>query len=480
MAGGYAGKILRLNLTNRSVSTIDTEQYEEYGGGHGIGSAIYWDIMEDKSLADGFDPKNIVTIMGSPLSGTLTPGAAGRCEVQGVSAQQYPINWYSRAGFGGRFPGMLRYAGWDGIVIEGKADSPVWINIINDQVTFEDASDLWGLTTWEAQEEIWRRVTGASHRFNEWLASGDSFTTQRPAVLCIGQAGENLCRNGCLIHDAGNGAGNSGLGGVWGSKNLKAISVIGAGSIDIADPKALMEARLWYRDNFAFDVDNPGYGDDPRRDNAKNPQRLCRRPGDGITMIRGRVLARPQACQTCPVACRIKTDSGTANESQCVESIYYVTPAVRDMQKVIDLPQLYGVNAYETMLLPYLRELNKMGVLGPGKQIECDLPFDKYGTLEFVTLCIKEIAFREGIGDDLAEAWARAAVKWGRYEEDTNSGLLALPNWGHTQHYEPRVEVALVSLASYVGWTGSCNHTRAISQHCGIQSTSIRGRPVYV
>ena len=74
---GYVGKILRVDLTTESIAIIDTQKYEQWGGGHGIGSALFWDIVEDKNI-DGFDSKNIVTIMTSPLSGTLVPGSAAR------------------------------------------------------------------------------------------------------------------------------------------------------------------------------------------------------------------------------------------------------------------------------------------------------------------------------------------------------------------------------------------------------------------
>ena len=97
---GYTGKILRVDLTDRKISTIDTGDYEEWGGGHGMGAAIFWDLCKDKTI-DGFDPRNIITIMSSPLSGTLVPGVSGRSEVQGIGVQQYPINWFTRSNFGG-------------------------------------------------------------------------------------------------------------------------------------------------------------------------------------------------------------------------------------------------------------------------------------------------------------------------------------------------------------------------------------------
>jgi aldehyde:ferredoxin oxidoreductase len=221
---GYAGKILRIDLTDRKTSTIDTKDYEQWVGGHGIGSAIFWDLVKDKTI-NGFDPRNVITIMTSPLSGTLVPGASARTEVQGIGVQSYPIEWFTRSNFGGRFAPMLKYAGWDGIVIEGKADKPVWIDIRNDAVKIKEARHLWGLDTWKTQEDIWREVSGRG--FSGWVElSSESRTTQRPAVLTIGPAGENLGRVACLIHDAGNASGQGGFGGIWGSKNLKAISVI--------------------------------------------------------------------------------------------------------------------------------------------------------------------------------------------------------------------------------------------------------------
>jgi aldehyde:ferredoxin oxidoreductase len=86
---GYAGKILRVNLTNRKISTIPTSKYEHWIGGHGMGSAVFFDLVKDKTI-DGFDPANVVTLMTSPLSGTLTPAGAGRTEVQGIGVQSYP------------------------------------------------------------------------------------------------------------------------------------------------------------------------------------------------------------------------------------------------------------------------------------------------------------------------------------------------------------------------------------------------------
>ncbi len=180
---GYAGKILRVNLTARKKTVIPTSRYEQWIGGHGMGSAIFFDLVKDKAI-DGFDPANVVTIMTSPFSGTLVPGASGRTEVQGIGVQSIPIGWFTRSNFGGRFSSMLKFAGWDGIVIEGKADEPVWLDIRNGVVTIRNCStlSLWGTDTWECQEKIWQYVA-AKQAYGDWIEASSreaERTTQRP------------------------------------------------------------------------------------------------------------------------------------------------------------------------------------------------------------------------------------------------------------------------------------------------------------
>ena len=311
---GYAGKILRIDLTDRKSSTLDTKDYEQWVGGHGMGSAIFWDLVKDKTIS-GFSPDNVVTIMTSPLSGTLAPGASARTEVQGIGVQSSPIEWFTRSNFGGRFAPMLKYAGWDGIVIEGKADKPVWVDIRNEDVKIKDARNLWGLDTWKAQEEIWREVSGRG--YGSWMELGsDERTTQRPAVLTIGPAGENLSRTACLIHDAGNASGQGGFGGIWGSKNLKAVSVIGTGSIMIADPKGLIEARLWAQKKYGLDLEIP----DPSWFSRFGPRRPQNRYWDKQEQ------ARLQACIGCHQGCKERSETGLGNESTCVETAFYALP----------------------------------------------------------------------------------------------------------------------------------------------------------
>ena len=436
---GYAGKILRIDLTDRRTSAIDTKDYEPWVGGHGIGSAVFWDLVKDKTIK-GFDPRNVITIMTSPLSGTLVPGASARTEVQGIGIQSYPVGWFTRSNFGGRFAPMLKYAGWDGIVIEGKADKPVWIDIRNEDVKIKDAKNLWGLDTWKTQEEIWREVSGRG--YGRWMElDSERRTTQRPAMLTIGPAGENLSRIGCLIHDAGNASGQGGFGGIWGAKNLKAISVIGTGSIEVANAKELMSARLWAQAKYSTDlksIDASWFAHFGR----KRPQNRFWDPHES---------ARLQACIGCHLGCKERSATGYGNESTCEETAFYVG---YDKAKhggkqtsaayiATDLLQKYGINGYEASRgLIYIRALQKMGALGYGKKIGCGLDFRQLGEIEFADQYLKMIAFRKGIGDDFAEGFFRAAKRWGRLEEDLKTGILPYSYWGLPEHgYDPRAEV---------------------------------------
>jgi aldehyde:ferredoxin oxidoreductase len=477
---GYRG--LRVDLTDRRISFLETKEYEDWVGGHGIGSAIFWSLVRDKRI-DGFDERNVVTIMTSPLTGTLAPGGASRVEVQCIGVQSYPVGWFTRSNLGGRFGPMLKYAGWDGIVIEGKADTPVWLDIRDQEIRIQEAGELWGMDTWETQRRIWRKVTGRSSQ-GDWVALGkapaDGRTTQKPAVMAIGPAGERLARVAAIIHDAGNAAGQGGFGGVWGAKNLKAISVIGTGSVPVADPAALLEARLWAKKNYSIDVDDPTQiSEEHSLMGDPNMRSLSSfgTPPVPITFWQRRKHSRPQACMGCPAGCRARNDSGLGNESACAESVLYSYPDIQRHSglktkilstvieylggfeaalmysmmegenspaayKATDLCQQLGINAFEFVHgIRYLRDLHKMGVLGPGREIDCNLPFDAFGEYAFIEPFFQMIANREGIGDDLAEGFTRAAERWGRLEQDLETGLLPYPHWGLPLHYDPRFQV---------------------------------------
>jgi aldehyde:ferredoxin oxidoreductase len=444
---GYAGKILRLDLTDRKVSAIPTSKYEHWMGGHGIGSAIFFDLVKDKTI-DGFDSANVVTMMTSPLSATLVPAASGRTEVQGIGVQSYPIGWFTRSNLGGRFSGMLKFAGWDGIVIQGKADKPVWIDIRDGDVQIRDsvALSLWGKETWDCQKTIWSYVVG-SGKYGDWNSPAGKkggLTTQRPAVVTIGPAGENLSRLACLIHDASNAAGQGGFGAVWGSKNLKAISVIGTGSVEINDPKMLISTRLWQKENYAFDLAQlKETGPSFQFQSSPVPVALWRKG-------RPKIDQRPQACMGCHAGCRARYKDRLGNEASCFASVFYWDARSLDIQRsASDLINRYGVNAVEMSFgLLYIYLLQQSGQLKTGNIPDCPLDFKKYGSEEFVEQFVKMIAYgndgkgnESQFGKDISGGFVRAAEKWGRRKQDLASGILAFPYWGIPIHKEPRAQV---------------------------------------
>jgi aldehyde:ferredoxin oxidoreductase len=439
---GYAGKILVLDLTNQSSETIDSEPYQQWGGGHGMGSALFWDYCKDKTI-DAFDPGNVVTICASPFSGTPVPSSSGRTEIQGIGSYPDP-EWFVRSSMGGRVGNMLKAAGYDAMVICGKAEGPVWVDVVNDKVVFKDASSLWGLDTGETQELVWDEVTGGAAE-GEWYHLDSSRdggrTMQKPAVMCIGPAGETLGRVATITHDAGHHAGHSGLGAVWGAKNLKALSVLGTGSVPIADPSALLNLRIAFTKRFAYNVDDPVL-ETPNPDVAVYGF-VSRHPGFNGIYWNGRdMLTRPYGCQGCVRNCRHNFDDGVGNGNMCAASLFYM--AAEDQMDQIHASGLMnrlGINGFETNQLTYLRNLYKMGILGPGKQIDSNLPFDKFGSWEFIEAYLTAIAELNVIGDDLAEGTARAVKKGGRYEEDSASGLFNWVQWGYHFHYDPRLEV---------------------------------------
>jgi aldehyde:ferredoxin oxidoreductase len=440
MTGGYTGKILRIDLTSKSISTIDTAKYEEFGGGYGMGTAIFWDLAVapgEWDLKDAYDPRNVLPIMVGPLAATGVPGA-GRTNVCGLSPETFPTCEFWRSNLGGRFGNMMKLAGWDGIVVEGKADKPVWINIINDQVKIEDGKEIWGLDTWETQNKITSMVGGKTRYGEEWQEIGDAYTTTRPEILCIGPVGETKSRLAALITGSGVSARIGGHGAVFGAKNLKAISVTGTGSVQMSDPEGVLKARILQMKTYTGGdipfASGPGAAScmpclraDRRRSNYYGGESMC---ADQSWFFNN----RNQTAQD--KACEALIKSGLSSWSAHFHAMSIeIEGAPKFFRKKVPTDSGLGW---------YLQFLKEQGLMGPGKEIDsAPLPMDQWGELSFREALIDSIARRVGIGDALAEGCCRAAQKWGRLEMDRDSGALRLPAWGATSHWTmPFVEWA--------------------------------------
>jgi len=213
---GWAGQILRGDLTTLQFTAEDTMQYaKQVLGGRGIAAQIAWNELSPKIGA--FDPANCLIIMSGPLTGTATPGS-GRVMFGGIAPQVYPTPRYTRSSMGGHWGAMLKYGGYDGIVLTGRAEQPVYLWIHDSIAEVRDASHLWGVDTYSTQQLLLREH-GAD-----------------AVAITIGPAGEHLSRIAIIANETENAAGQGGFGAVMGSKNLKAIVVHGTLPLNISDP----------------------------------------------------------------------------------------------------------------------------------------------------------------------------------------------------------------------------------------------------
>lgn len=226
----YAGKILRIKLPSGEISTEPTEKYAKtWLGASGIAVKILYDEL--KSWVTPYDPANRLIFGAGALIGTTAPGA----NKMNVSTLGPMTGGWASSCSDSYLGCELKYAGYDSIIIEGKAHRPVYLLIADDRVVICDASHLWGKTTGETLDAIREELDCP-------MLHG----------LAIGPAGENLVRGACIIQEKGRAHGRGGLGAVMGSKNLKAIVAQGTGAIRIAQPerftKAVSACRALFKD----------------------------------------------------------------------------------------------------------------------------------------------------------------------------------------------------------------------------------------
>lgn len=232
MANGYMGKILEVNLTTGAINTIETDvdMARKFMGGQGFGIKMLWDRVRDPAI-DPLGPDNIFMLMVGPITGTPIPGAS-RFTTYCKSPIAKPLDpAHPNAGSiavatcGGWFAPEVKHAGYDGIMVLGKAAKPVYLYIDDDKVEIRDASHLWGKGTDET-DMLLREELGPEFRF-----------------VMVGPAGENAQPLACVVTESSRAAGRGGTGGVMGSKNLKAIACRGSKTVPLADAKGVYELR---------------------------------------------------------------------------------------------------------------------------------------------------------------------------------------------------------------------------------------------
>ncbi len=448
---GWTGKILRVDLTNRKATPeSDTEYADKFIGGVGFGAKLYYDEVPADITA--FDPKNKLYFMPGPVAGTFAP-SSGRCELMGKAPQPYPVQQYCRSGAGGSFGPELKFAGYDGVVIEGKADKPVYLWIQDDKVEFRDAKDIWGWGTFITNTMI-RAELG-----------------QDIQIAAIGQAGENLVV-ASSINVGRNAFGQGGFGAVMGSKNLKAIAVKGTGSIPVAKPDELMDLWFGTRNYLSH---RPQFS--PLAADAKAP--------DGL----GPYGYKRMACSAgCPGGCvdaaaKVPSPAGGLNEAfyRCSTNVRASpdTPQVRSSLRGIGND--WGLNLYEVGLgigawlrfvanAGYIKDIGGVvptmipitSPMHPSKDPVDYQNSQDLNSYESVYAIMKTIAFKEGdLGKVLAKGALRAADELGFGKEflqicfhkdgfNDHCGS----RWSHNHHFPFWIWAALTR-ATYCRDTGS-------------------------
>ena len=226
---GWMGKILRIDLTRGTISqeALDRDDLRNYIGARGLGTRLF--VKEVDPNVDPLSPENKVIFMSGPLTGTFAP-CGGRFNVVTKGVLNGTI---AASNSGGNFGPELKFAGFDGIIIEGRAAKPVYLWVYNDQVEIRDASELWGKDVFETTDLI------------------KASTDEETKVACIGPAGENQVKFACIMNEYHRAAGRSGVGAVMGSKNLKAVAVRGTGGVKVASVNDFMEAAVDARKKLA-------------------------------------------------------------------------------------------------------------------------------------------------------------------------------------------------------------------------------------
>lgn len=382
---GWTGKILRVDLSKGETSAIHTADYvPRFVGGLGVAAKIAWDELEPG--VGPLSPQNMLFVMVGPLTGTLASGA-GRVVVAGIAAQQRPPV-FSRSGMGGHWGAELKYAGCDGIVIQGVAKRPTYLWIQDGQAELRDASDLWGTGTYATTAAL-RATHGPKTR-----------------VISCGQAGESRSRIACIQTETGNAAGQGGYGGVMGSKNLKAIAVRGTLGVRVADPERLLDLCLKASRE---GMRPPTPSSDPARG---------RRPGSEGSY-------RTRKCGFCMTDCAHRLSMNVPGEAtpgpyNVVQHCWGYRASLRAHIEARAMTADYGLNGWEVSygIIPWLQMCKQQGLIDMIDGIEIPVPekMIEYNrdvapvSGEFLARLLRVIAFREGkLGDALADGACYAA-----------------------------------------------------------------------
>jgi len=422
ISGGLAGKILRVNLTSKKISTEDTKKYaKRFIGGRAINNSILLNEMNPETKWS--DPENMLIFGVGCLVGTLVPGA---CRVS-IDTKNAFNNGKGSANVGGDFGAELKYAGFDHVVITGKAENPVYLWIHDGNAELRDASSVWGKTTYETEEILQEEL-------------GDD----RIKIASIGPAGENLVRGSCIIIDCCKAAGGSGVGCVMGNKRLKALAVRGHGSIKVAQPerflKAVDTARKKIKDSLytlPWRVSPLELNFDPEADYWDAASDIIRNGQEGYWPVEkkrrlaGKDTGVPKyrkkvtACSSCPIGCMPFNEiedgkyKGTKGTGYWVNALWYserfdVDDPAASLKFYLLANQLGLDGDMAAVVLSWAFECYEKGLLTKKDTDGLELT---WGNEDAMIKMVQKLARREGIGDFLADGVKEASRKLGKGSE---------------------------------------------------------------
>ncbi|MCP4717385.1 MAG: hypothetical protein GY868_19860 [Deltaproteobacteria bacterium] len=399
---GWAGKIIHVNLTDRNVSFLETAHYnEKFIGGLGIGEKLYWDMAPPG--VEAFHPHNPLILMTGPLAATSAPSAP-RLVACGKSPCVYPETFVS-ANMGGHIAAELKRAGFDGLVLTGCAEKPVYLQIADGKVDIKDAGHLWGRGNLQTRELLHAELG------SRWR------------ILSIGPAGENRTRIGILLTDEGSSA-SMGFGSVMGSKNVKALAVRGSGAVTVADTEGVKAIRKRLRS-----MTGPGYF------------HLFDKP----IKLPGSEVVRKVHCSGCPQGCwraLHRSAGGSEDVRKCQIGNFYMLWDKRLHGELTEtsfaaptMANDYGVCAMDMVfLLLWLDQCVQTGIV-TAQDTGIDLA--AMGSREFLEDVLVKISRREGFGAVLAEGVLRASESVGGGAREITRNLLTQS--GRAIAYGPKV-----------------------------------------
>ncbi|OPY32827.1 MAG: Tungsten-containing aldehyde ferredoxin oxidoreductase [Methanoregula sp. PtaU1.Bin006] len=419
---GYTGKMVYADLSAGTVTIQATppQLRQQYLGGRGFGIRLLTDMVDPKT--DPLSEKNVLVVATGPLTGIGTP-LGSRYEISALSPLS---NTAFSANSGGVFGWKMKKAGFDAVVVTGRAEKPVWLLLDNGKAEIRDATALWGKTTGQTTDAIQADLKDQTVR-----------------VACIGPAGEKLVRFACLINEKTRAAGRGGGGAVMGSKNLKAIAARGDLPIRPADEEALKavnervkkklaengieQALQKYGTAVLVNIVNENYVLPTR--NFQSAHFPAAEKVSGETMA-ATILKQNKGCYSCTVKCgRVCEFDGEHGEGPEYEPDWAFGPdcGIDDLKAVARANNLcneYGLDAISTpTTIACLMEMAEKGYVNHPV---------RFGDAKGMLALVEQIGKREGIGNELAEGSFRFATKYGHPDCSISSKMQELPA------YDPR------------------------------------------